>query len=146
MIHSIVTITKLQIEWINFQLSQKCSFFQFISESKIKTKDTKNMQNISFQYFLLPKTLWPQKSDEHGWLRIMFWLLYWKLQFELQSNIHNFMTRKWLILKGSSKCVNVGAVERRLEVVQSKLMRIELNIRGLAIGDCRLAADECRLP
>ena len=30
--------------------------------------------------------------------------------------------------------------------VATKLMRIELNIRGLAIGDCRLAADECRLP
>ena len=27
-------------------------------------------------------------------------------------------------------------------VLHSKLMRIELNIRGLAIGDCRLAADK----
>ena len=39
-----------------------------------------------------------------------------------------------------------GMAEHKFSNVYNKLMRIELNIRGLAIGDCRLAADECRLP
>ena len=87
-------------------------------------------------------------------------------------NIDNFLTSPWrghLQLQDEQVCVQIDLQDppgiffkhfRQLLMrsvifvfscffvinILDKLMRIELNIRGLAIGDWRLAADECRLP